>query len=92
MTEDNHGAVVSAAAHDVPPGPDHGKAVSAVARDNHGQSASHDDDATENETQAPDNEARETEGAEHDGAEHRGTNSGPSTTSGSGHGGHDGDD
>jgi hypothetical protein len=33
---DNHGAAVSQAAHDTPPGPGHGKAVSEVARDNHG--------------------------------------------------------
>ena len=33
---DNHGAAVSQAAHDTPPGPGHGKAVSEVARSNHG--------------------------------------------------------
>jgi hypothetical protein len=34
---DNHGKIVSQAAHDTPPGPGHGKAVSEVARStNHG--------------------------------------------------------
>ena len=43
---DNHGARVSEAAHDTPPGPGHGKAVSEVARStNHG----HTKDATPDE-------------------------------------------
>ena len=37
---DNHGADVSSAAHDCPQ-EDHGECVSAVARDNHGQSDDH---------------------------------------------------
>ena len=39
----NHGAVVSKVARETPPGPDHGKIVSAVARANHGaaQRAAH---------------------------------------------------
>ena len=43
LAEDNHGAVVSQAAHDCPTGEGgvHGECVSAVARDNHG----HEDDA-----------------------------------------------
>jgi hypothetical protein len=34
---DNHGACVSAAAHDTPPGPDHGKTVSGVAQSDCGK-------------------------------------------------------
>jgi hypothetical protein len=36
---DNHGKAVSTAAHDTPPGPGHGPAVSAVARGDHGHDA-----------------------------------------------------
>ena len=82
-TEDNHGAEVSAVAHDTEPGPDHGKAVSAVARTN-SHADGDDDEATENETETEteDDDATEVE------AEHTTSNSGP----GSATSGHDGGD
>ena len=44
---DNHGACVSAAAHDTPPGPGHGEAVSKVAKSDCGKSAKGGDTGTE---------------------------------------------
>ena len=67
---DNHGACVSAAAHDTPPGPDHGKTVSGVARSDCGKQATgttETTEANENENEAPEqeNEAPEQENEQH---------------------------
>ena len=82
-------ACVSAAAHDTPPGPDHGKAVSEVAKSDCGK-ATPEADANENEAneQQNENEAPEQE-TEHQGAAPSGTTA---TTSGGDHGGSDGGD
>jgi len=58
---DNHGACVSAAAHDTPPGPDHGAAVSKVAHSDCGKDAS-----AKGADAADDHEAPETEAPEND--------------------------
>src|SRR5947207_691052 len=57
---DNHGACVSKAAHDTPPGPGHGAAVSKVARSDCGKSTSaHGDDSGHEtpETEAPESDS-----------------------------------
>jgi hypothetical protein len=46
---DNHGAAVSQAAHECPPGPEHGPCVREVARDNAGQQRKAADDAVDDE-------------------------------------------
>ena len=79
---ENHGACVSAAAHDTPPGPDHGKTVSGVARSDCGKptTASTATTEAENENEAPEqeNEAPEQENEQHgsQSGDHGGSDSG----------------
>ena len=64
--EDNHGAIVSAVAHsEFETGREHGEAVSAAARDNHGAEVS-GDDSGEDELEVDDEEIDDesTDGAE----------------------------
>lgn len=56
---DNHGACVSKAAHDTPPGPGHGAAVSKVAQSDCGKSANASGGGDTNET--PETEAPESD-------------------------------
>jgi hypothetical protein len=72
-TTENHGAVVSEAAHTCEPGPGHGECVSEVARENHG----HADDETE--VEEPETEEPETE-------ELPGEGNGHTNSNGRGHG------
>jgi hypothetical protein len=65
---DNHGACVSAAAHDTPPGPGHGEAVSKVAKSDCGKSAKGGDDGTD-EQEAPETDASHGHGHGHDGSD-----------------------
>jgi len=56
---DNHGACVSKAAHDTPPGPEHGKTVSSVAQSDCGKNTTGTTattEANENENEAPEQE------------------------------------
>lgn len=87
---DNHGACVSQAAHDTPPGPDHGKTVSSVAQSDCGKQTTATTEANENENEPAEHG---TEPAEQEN-EHHGDNSGPGSSNsghGSDHGGHGSD-
>jgi hypothetical protein len=77
---ENHGACVSQAAHDTPPGPDHGKAVSDVAHSDCGKNTTASSEPNENENEN-ENEAPEQENEQH------GSQSGDHGNSGSDHGG-----
>jgi hypothetical protein len=73
--EDNHGACVSAAAHDTPPGPDHGKAVSEVAKSDCGKAtpaadANENEQQTENEAPEQGNEQHGSQSGDHGGHGH----------------------
>ncbi|HEV3355052.1 MAG TPA: hypothetical protein VG076_19130 [Acidimicrobiales bacterium] len=89
---DNHGACVSQAAHDTPPGPDHGKTVSSVAQSDCGkdQAQPGTTSTTENENEAPEqeNEATEQQNEQHgsQSGDHGGS-SGSDHGNGNGHGG-----
>ena len=63
----NHGACVSAAAHDTPPGPGHGRAVSEVAKSDCGKDKAAGDG---DEQQSP--EATEPEGSSHGNSQGKG--------------------
>jgi hypothetical protein len=79
---DNHGACVSQAAHDTPPGPDHGKTVSSVAQSDCGKDQAQPGTTatTENENEGAENEAPENEQHGSQSGDHGGS-------SGSDHGG-----
>ena len=74
---ENHGACVSQAAHDTPPGPDHGKTVSSVAQSDCGKNTTATSEPNENENE---NEAPEQENEQH------GSQSGDHGSSGGDHG------
>ena len=76
-TTENHGAVVSEAAHTCPTGPGHGECVSEVARENPGQADDADD------TEAPETEAPD---VEDDAEEPPGNGNGHQNSNGRGHG------
>ena len=76
---DNHGACVSQAAHDTPPGPDHGKTVSAVAQSDCGK-----DQAGATSTTATTENENEQHGSQSGGHGNSGGDHGNSGSGGSG--------
>ena len=83
---DNHGACVSAAAHDTPPGPDHGKTVSSVAQSDCGKDQAQPGTTatTENENEGAENE---NEAPEQENEQHGSQSGDHGGSSGSDHGG-----
>jgi hypothetical protein len=82
--KDNHGACVSAAAHDTPPGPDHGKAVSEVAKSDCGKDKAEANENEANEQGEQENEQAGDQGQQQN--EQHGSQSGDQSGSGSGGG------
>jgi hypothetical protein len=83
--QDNHGACVSQAAHDTPPGPDHGKTVSSVAQSDCGKGAP---EANANENEPAEHETEPAEPTEQQHGSQSGDHGGSSGSDhGGGHGG-----